>query len=181
MKRTLPTDSTERKNYPLFRGFLRYFPAAIAGAARISKIGNDRHNPGQEMHHARGKSNDHGDCIMRHLHDADELVSALERGEPVDRKALLDEANQLFWRAGAYSQELHEKYGDAPLAPGARLPEVKPPTGFVAGGDLLTAFKTMRAVEVDADGGAVKASPRICPTCNADLSIEPHKFTACVR
>lgn len=116
---TLPTDSNERKNYPLFRGVLRYFPAALAGIARISKLGNDKHNPGQELHHARGKSQDHADCIIRHLMDTADLLSALENGAKVSDQEVLNEVSQLAWRALAYSQELHEKFG-APLAPGAK-------------------------------------------------------------
>jgi hypothetical protein len=34
--------------------------------------------------------------------------------------ALLTEANALSWRALAWSQELHERFGGAPLAPAAR-------------------------------------------------------------
>lgn len=117
---TLPTDSAERKNYPLFRGLLRYFPAALAGISRISKLGNDKHNPGEEMHHARGKSSDHGDCVLRHLTDLDGLLTAAERGELVANQAILDEASQMAWRALALSQEIHEKFG-APLAPGAKI------------------------------------------------------------
>ena len=64
---TLTTDSQERKGVPLARGVLDYFPAALAEVARLSKAGNDKHNPGEEMHHARGKSTDHADCILRHL------------------------------------------------------------------------------------------------------------------
>jgi hypothetical protein len=117
---TLPTDSTERKNYPLFRGLLRYFPAALAGVAKISKLGNDKHNPGEEMHHARAKSADQGDCIVRHLIDVEDLLAARERGDSsVTSDAILMEVNQMAWRALAFSQELHEKLG-APLAPGAK-------------------------------------------------------------
>lgn len=120
---TLPTDSNERKEVPLLRGFFRYFPAAIAGAARLSKIGNDKHNPGEEMHHARGKSNDHGDCVLRHLMDIQELerltAGPNTHAEMVAR--LLSEADSLVWRAAALSQELYERFG-APLAPGAKLP-----------------------------------------------------------
>lgn len=111
---TLPTDSNERKNYPLYRGCLRYFPAALAGVAKISKIGNDKHNPGEEMHHARGKSGDHGDCVIRHLIDVTDLLSA-----GASKEEILNEVNQMTWRVLAFSQELHEKFG-APLAPGAR-------------------------------------------------------------
>lgn len=150
MKRVLPTDSAERKNYPLFRGCHAYFPAALAGVARISKLGNDKHNPGEEMHHARGKSSDHADCIERHLHDAHEIIAAFKRGpEIVDMKALADEIDQLAWRALALSQELHEKYLGAPLAMGAKLPAATPGV----------AEQAMRVVGVDADGGVLKDCP----------------------
>lgn len=118
---TLPIDSSERKNYPLFRGCLRYFPAALAGIARISKLGNDKHNPGEELHHARTKSADHGDCILRHLIDAQDLLEALRRGDsnvaPLDA---LTEIDQMAWRALAFAQDIHETIGKAPLAPGAK-------------------------------------------------------------
>lgn len=110
---TLPTDSKERKNYPLHAGCVRYFPAALAGVAKISKEGNDKHNPGQELFHARGKSMDHADCLIRHLIDLDGLLAAGASAEEV-----LREASSLAWRALALSQELHETLG-APLAPGA--------------------------------------------------------------
>lgn len=120
---TLPTDSEARKAVPLLAGCLRYFPAALAGVARWSKLGNDKHNPGEPLHHARGKSMDHGDCILRHLSDIQDLVSAVERGpHKLDSQAILDEADALAWRACALSQELHERFGGAPLAPGAKLP-----------------------------------------------------------
>lgn len=115
---TLPLDSAERKNFPLLSGCLKYFPAALAGVAHISKLGNDKHNPGQPMHHARGKSGDHGDCILRHLTDTEDLLAALSRGEATSEQ-VLTEASQLAWRALAYAQELHESFG-APLAPGAK-------------------------------------------------------------
>jgi hypothetical protein len=119
---TLPTDSAERKKYPMFRGLIRYFPAALAGVAKHSYEGNEKHNPGEEMHHARGKSTDHADCIVRHLVDLDALESKVLTPKGV--QDLLTEANALAWRALALSQQIHEQYGDAPLAPGARLPGV---------------------------------------------------------
>lgn len=63
----LPSDAAERKGYPIFSGVLRYFPDAIAEVARISKIGNDQHNPGQPLHWAKHKSQDQHDCCARHL------------------------------------------------------------------------------------------------------------------
>jgi hypothetical protein len=129
---TLPTDSKERKNYPILSGCLNYFPAALAGVARISKIGNDKHNPGQQLHHNRSKSGDHGDCIIRHLMDVQDLLtiyekecvkainsdSAHEKFQTLQNQ-IRDEASSVAWRALALSQEIHEKLG-SPLAPGAK-------------------------------------------------------------
>lgn len=128
---TLPTDSTERKNFPLWRGLWRYFPAALAGVAAHSKAGNDKHNPGEEMHHARGKSSDHEDCILRHLTDLGDMLAEVERtatATPLGIAQILGEADALAWRALALSQELHERFG-APLAPGAKLPQTMASTG----------------------------------------------------
>lgn len=106
---TLPEDSTERKDVPLARGLLDYFPAALAEVARLSKVGNEKHNPGEELHHARGKSTDHADCILRHL---------IDRGIE-DDDGFLHEV-KVAWRALALLQEALEAQG-APLARGARV------------------------------------------------------------
>lgn len=121
MKLTLPADSEARKQIPLFSGCIKYFPAALAGVAALSKKGNDKHNAGQELHHARGKSMDHADCVVRHLADVADLLARLDRGEEMSKEQLLEEVSSLAWRALAYSQELHEKYDGAPLAPGAKI------------------------------------------------------------
>lgn len=105
----LPTDSSARKEIPLARGLLDYFTAALAEVAHVSKVGNDKHNPGQPMHHARGKSSDHADCIMRHL---------AERGT-VDLDDGCLHSAKVAWRALALLQEELEAAG-APLARGAR-------------------------------------------------------------
>jgi hypothetical protein len=127
-KFSLPIDSQERKDCPIFRGVLKYFPAALAGVSRISKIGNDKHNPGQELHHARGKSMDHSDCILRHLIDLEDLLAAANRADspltPFGKQAILTEISSVAWRALALSQELHESFG-APLAPGAKISDIK--------------------------------------------------------
>ena len=104
----LPTDSAERKNIPMATGVLDYFTAAIAEVARVSKAGNDQHNPGQPLHWARGKSTDHADCIMRHL---------AERGER-DTDGQLHSA-KLAWRALALLQTELEEAG-APVSRGSK-------------------------------------------------------------
>src|SRR6476659_9147002 len=65
----MPTDSAERKATPITSGVLDYFPLALAEVARVSKAGNDQHNPGQPLHWDKTKSLDHADCIPRHLID----------------------------------------------------------------------------------------------------------------
>jgi hypothetical protein len=75
----LPTDPKERKATPIFSGVVKYFPLALAEVARVSKAGNDQHNPGQPLHWDKSKSTDHADCIIRHLIDAGELDSDGQR------------------------------------------------------------------------------------------------------
>lgn len=65
----LPADPAERKGIPITTGVIDYFPLALAEVARVSKAGNDQHNPGQPLHWSKGKSTDHADCIPRHLID----------------------------------------------------------------------------------------------------------------
>lgn len=75
----LPTDAAERKAVPLAEGLLYYFPNALVEVARVSKRGNDQHNPGERMHWAMEKSTDHADCILRHLIDAGTVDSDGQR------------------------------------------------------------------------------------------------------
>lgn len=113
---TLPTDSAARKDIPLASGLLDYFPAALAEVAKVSKAGNDKHNPGRPLHHSRGTSGDHADCVARHL---------VERGtiDPDDNQR---HTAKLAWRALALLQEELEAAG-APMARAARV-DVGAPT-----------------------------------------------------
>jgi len=120
----LTEDSAARKNIPMARGLLDYFPAALAEVAEVSRKGNEKHNPGEDMHHARGKSADHADCIMRHL---------VDRGG-IDAEGVRHSAS-VAWRALAMLQEELEAAG-APLARGARTPS----------GELLDAIRSAAAL-----------------------------------
>jgi hypothetical protein len=62
-------DAAARKGTPIFSGVLAYFPDALAEVARVSKAGNDQHNPGQPLHWAKEKSRDEADALVRHLLD----------------------------------------------------------------------------------------------------------------
>jgi hypothetical protein len=105
----LTTDSAQRKTLPIATGVLDYFPAALAAVAALSKSGNDKHNPGEPLHHARGKSSDHADCIVRHL---------------IDRGTIGDDgvrhSTSVAWRALALLQEELEREEGAPLPRGAK-------------------------------------------------------------
>ena len=67
---SITTDKATRKGLPLHSGVLMYFPDALLAVAEVSRIGNDQHNPGQPLHWARGKSDDHLDSASRHLLEA---------------------------------------------------------------------------------------------------------------
>lgn len=108
-----PVDSSARKAIPVVTGVFDYFPAALREVAKVSKFGNDKHNPGEPLHWARGKSMDQEDAIGRHL---------MERGQ-IDPENGLRQSAQLAWRALAMLQLELEEAGEAPLARGAR--EVK--------------------------------------------------------
>lgn len=103
VKPALQGDAVARKNAPMFRGVVTYFPDALASVAELSRIGNEQHNKGQPMHWAYGKSSDHGDCIIRHQADYDE----------VDTDGVLH-ATKVAWRALAQLQTVLEK-SDAEL------------------------------------------------------------------
>lgn len=91
----LPTDASERKSIPIYSGVVAYFPDAIIEVAKISKAGNDQHNPGQPLHWAKHKSQDQLDCVARHLLDA---------GLNED----IQHAANMAWRSMAYLQILIE-------------------------------------------------------------------------
>jgi len=80
----LPADAKDRKRIPIYSGVLKYFPDAIIEVAKVSFVGNEQHNPGQPLHWAREKSQDHEDCIVRHSLDA---MQAKDRDERIAHMA----------------------------------------------------------------------------------------------
>lgn len=102
MNGLFPEDSAERKTFPVYGGLLAYFPSALAEVARHSYRGNEKHNPGQPLHHDRAKSGDEADALVRHLMEGDYVGMA--------------------WRALSLLQKHCEAHG-APIAPAARNAE----------------------------------------------------------
>ena len=123
---TLPTDSKARKDIPLVRGLLDYFPGALAAVAEVSRVANEQHNPGAEMHWAREKSKDHADCLVRHL---------VDRGAK-DADGLRHSA-KIAWRALALLQEELEAAGALPGR--ASRFSSPPPVGRIEGHEFTKA------------------------------------------
>ena len=94
-----PRNGAERKGEPIHSGVLMYFPDALAAVARVSRKGNDKHNPGEPLHWARGKSMDQMDCVVRH--SLTPVVNDVDSGEL--------ELAHMAWRALAQLQLMEEK------------------------------------------------------------------------
>ena len=62
-------DAVSRKNAPMARGLLDYFPDALAEVAEVSRVGAEQHHPGTGIWWDKTKSADDPDCILRHLID----------------------------------------------------------------------------------------------------------------
>jgi hypothetical protein len=99
-------DKKERKALPITTGVLDYFPDALLEVARVSRIGNEQHNPGQPLHWAKETSRDEADALVRHL---------LERGTIDDDGAR--HSAKVAWRALALLQreiEMERGFGYDP-------------------------------------------------------------------
>lgn len=128
---TLPQDSEERKLYPLFTGVMRFFPAAVAAVARHIKRGADKHCNGRVVWR-RGTSDDHEDCILRHLMDLADKRREMQGEVGYARMQQLyaeacEEAAAIAWRALALCQVVHEHYAYAPVPESAEFDQ--PPFG----------------------------------------------------
>lgn len=73
--KNVKSESQIRKETPVWSGVLRYFPDAINAVARVSFKGNEKHNPGEPLHWARGKSMDQEDSAVRHIMTPDAIDS----------------------------------------------------------------------------------------------------------
>ena len=90
-----------RKDYPVYSGVLKYFPDAILEVSKVSKVGNDKHNPGEPLHWDKSKSTDEPDALMRHLIDH-------AKGNIYDTDRIRHLA-MMCWRSLAYLQRELEK------------------------------------------------------------------------
>ena len=114
----LPIDAKARKGVPIYSGFFKYFPRAIAAVAELSRKGNEQHNPGKPLHWDRSKSGDELDALSRHL--IDEAM-----GTEVDSDGVLH-AVKVAWRAMAQLEKKLEILSDGRIPIGALSPSELP-------------------------------------------------------
>lgn len=63
------SEAALRKMQPVGTIITSYFPDALRAVAAVAYVGNEKHNPGEKLHWARGKSDDHDNALVRHLID----------------------------------------------------------------------------------------------------------------
>lgn len=91
----LPEDAAERKNYPIYTGFIRFFPFAIAHIANHSHKATQQHHPDSPCHWDKSKSADEEDACARHF------IEQAHAENIGDNDTLLKEATAKAWRAMA--------------------------------------------------------------------------------
>lgn len=99
--------SAERKQMPVYRGALKYFPDALMVVSMLSARADRKHTPDADPDDmsrpqwVKGKSADHGDCLIRHQADIGDF----------DPEMGLDYAVHVAWRGLAQLQEYIDRYG----------------------------------------------------------------------
>jgi hypothetical protein len=150
----LPTDAAARKELPIATGVLDYFPLALAEVARVSKTGNDQHNPNQPLHWDRSKSSDESDALIRHF---------LER-DKIDSDGTYHAA-KMVWRGLAYLEKLLESkqtMDTASFNPGTWYPYI-----YLKGNSQLV--RTETGGPLDGVRGTIPAGTTNYGTSNAPV------------
>ncbi len=146
----LGLDPAERKAIPVYSGVVKYFPRALAAVAKLSKAGNDQHNPGKPLHWDRSKSGDELDAMMRHVIDED--------------------WDAVAWRALAHCEKMLEAQ-DTPVAP-----DVEEPLFVRAPSQTVNYLKSLQVQCVAGVGRA--ASGQWCIQC-IETGTNLRHYSAC--
>lgn len=101
-------DAAIRKMQPVGTVGRTYFPLADRARAAVAWVGNEKHNPGEPLHWARGKSDDHLDAMIRHATESEDWDTVVL---PDGRVFQILHAAEAAWRASALAQLVAEKYG----------------------------------------------------------------------
>ena len=81
----LPVDAQERKNIPVYTGFIKYFPDAIVEVTKQSVAGSKQHH-GDKVWWDKSKSQDELDSLMRHMLEGDWAAVAWRAMANLQRK-----------------------------------------------------------------------------------------------
>jgi hypothetical protein len=96
---SLPTDSKTRKGIPVYRGFIKIFPDAVAAVAQLTAISTEKHNPGGDVGWQKDKSTDELDAQLRHM--LDDAIAPCSRDDEGAMHAV-----KIAWRGMANLQRL---------------------------------------------------------------------------
>lgn len=96
--------SALRKMQPVGTLISTYFPDGFRGASAVAWVGNEKHRPGMPLGWSRGVSDDHVDCIVRHLQDAAQGDGWDTIELPDGRIYQVRHASAAAWRALANAQ-----------------------------------------------------------------------------
>jgi hypothetical protein len=121
----MSTDSATRKLMPIATGCLSYFPDALLLVSWISRVGNEKHNPGEPLHWDKSKSQDEKDAEVRHMLDYFRDVPPDPGLEPLGK---LGHLASKAWRALGDLQRACDAERAAASAP-KLLPEHAGPNG----------------------------------------------------
>lgn len=137
---SLPEADDQRGRFPMFDGLLAYFPNALAAVSEVSKIGSEKHNPGEPMHWARDKSTDHLNKIIRHSIDAGKKDASGVR-----------HSAYLAWRALANLQDEIERDEGAPPSRGSRFEGSRPAPSDPISDDTYMAYLSRKVRKLTED------------------------------
>jgi|TARA_R110000823_G_scaffold72450_1_gene166560 hypothetical protein len=76
MDTSIKGSAEERKQIPVYSGFIKYFPDAIVEVTKRSLEGNLQHHPDKPLFWDKTKSADELDAMMRHLIEQDWVAVA---------------------------------------------------------------------------------------------------------
>ena len=161
-------DAVSRKNAPMARGLLDYFPDALAEVAEVSRIGAEQHHPGTGIWWDKTKSADEPDCILRHL---------IDRGKR-DTDGTRHSA-KVAWRALAMLQ----REIDAEQEQAEKLSPATP-TAIISNRELAILQRELEAEQEQAEKLSPAThtaiisnrAPPQCPDVDGDISFNPPEW-----
>jgi hypothetical protein len=107
----------DRKGVPIYSGFVKIFPDAMAAIAQLTALATPQHNPGEPVGWDKTKSMDELDAFMRHMTDT------VMAGDPAarDKDGALH-AVKMGWRSMANLQRLADAGVNIFATPAGGLP-----------------------------------------------------------